>query len=129
MYSSDEYDSYSDSEFSYENEAIDNISIDDIIDVYEEFRERFSLMPFFLSKLKSSDLTDITYECIYDNSDYYNNNIEVNSRLYNKFIDEYKDIIYISYKLYNNFINNYNSSIDLYTWGLICYNYSDNSCL
>lgn len=126
MYSSDEYDSNSESDMSCEYDILDIVSIDDIIDLYYYFAERFALMPFFLHKMKSTNLTDITYECLNNTIECYIENMleYYDSRKYQKFLDDYSNEILISYQIYTNFLRKYKSSIELSDWEFICYKYT-----
>lgn len=125
MYSSDEYDSHSESDYSYESNNIDNNLIEDILDLYNEFKERFSTMPFFLSNMKATDLTDITRKCLTNDIDYFVDCIKVDNKLYYKFTNEYKNVLDISFTLYKNTIKRYKRELDYHNWSIICYRYTD----
>jgi hypothetical protein len=110
------YNSGSDS--SDEEDPIDNFfhtNLDAIIDIYDDFRDRFSHNPMFLQKLTSSDLTDLFIDCIFHNKLTYNLT-EHETVFYN----EYQHEVDISYMLVFPLLYKYKHRLARTTWISFC---------
>lgn len=112
------YDESSASDTSDDEDPIDyffHTNLDAIIDIYDDFRERFSHNPMFLQHLSSSDLTDLFIDCIYHNK-LVHSLTERDTIFYNEFHYE----VDISYMLVNNFLHKYKYKLPLTIWIQFC---------
>lgn len=105
---------------------IDNIfdnHLDSINNIFNDFKNRFSLTPFFLGNLKITDLTDFIIDLYKFNK---NTNIYLNT-IQNTFQNYYNSELNISYNIIINFLkqNKINLNLQYNNWIKFCYKFSD----
>lgn len=130
----DEYDIFSESsnEFEYinKNDLISKFmsdNIDNIIDFYDNLKDKFRLSPFFLDKMQSFDITYILIILLYEDIrslNFVKKSDHKTQTLYSTFIREYYNEIDYSYKLFTKFLKYYKVSIDFDSWSDFCFAYS-----
>jgi len=96
-------------------ECFFHTNLDAIIDIYDDFRDRFGHNPMFLQHLSSSDLTDFFIDCIYHNKPVHSLT-ENDSIFYHEFYYE----LDISYMIVNNFLHKYKYKLPRTTWIQFC---------
>jgi hypothetical protein len=102
--------------------------LDDVLNICDEFRDRFRYDPSFLSDMKCTDLTDLLIDAIFHGEDY-----EVSDKhtLFDYFINEYRSELGISYSIVTNFCCHVRSTFHNQTnisyegWCWFCYHLSD----
>lgn len=105
---------------------IDNIfdhHLDTINYICKDFKNRFSLTPFFLGNLKITDLTDFIIDLYKSNK---NTQIYLNS-IQNTFQNYYNSELNISYNIITNFLKQKKINLHLQynNWVKFCYKFSD----
>lgn len=124
-------DYYSD----FENENIvedDNLDIEefyfyysnDILDIYEEIKERFLHSPFFFSNLKYPLLTEFIISFVLSNA---NSGLQsqINKNYLNLFNDYYSSEIEFSYNIIQKFLTKFKRNLQYNKWQEFCFKYSD----
>lgn len=97
-------------------------SLDDIMDMYDEFKSRFSYDPFFLGHLQSTELTEFFTDIIFVKDPNMNTNI--NSDVYENFCEEYEKEISTSFAFAHSFLTKHDFNLAISTWALFCFKYS-----
>lgn len=104
---------------------IDNIldnHLDTINYIFQDFKNRFSLTPFFLGNLKITDLTNFIIDLYKSNK---NTHTYLNS-IQNTFLNYYNSELNISYNIINNFLKNkIHLHLQYNNWVKFCYHFSD----
>ena len=125
----DSYHSDTDSEKYFLEESFQDAflskHIEDIIDIFYEFQQRFGYDPPFLHYLKAPRLTDLFVECASNKRPIFQT--VPNNYVFDKFQEEYQNEIYISYSIINNFTANstFDIKVKYSDWTYFCFNYSD----
>lgn len=114
------------SDFENEN-SIDDQNLDiedfyfqysnDILDMYEEIKERFSHSPFFLSNLKYPLLTEFIISFVLYN--------DLQLPINNTFNDYYSIEIESSYNIINKFLRKFKRNLQYNKWQEFCFKFSD----
>ena len=124
----DEYDEYIEDD----NSSIDSIPLTEpeihfldqynetILDIYYDFKNRFSFSPLFFSYLKPSDLTRFVTDTLFDNYPSMKHNNYITN-----YSDEYRNELSISYNIITPFFQQFQYQLDYNTWVNFCYLYSD----
>lgn len=93
---------------------------DFIIDMYDDFKERFSHNPEFFSCLQSTDLTDLFVECLFkDTTQHF-----IMNDVLSVFYDEFSDEINISYEIVYRFLKCHKHKLDWVRWIDFCYRFT-----
>lgn len=90
---------------------------DNIISLYYEFKQRFSYTPFFLTNLKSTDLTDFFIELLYYKDTFKYKKLP----LLNIFFKEYSNELDISFIITQKFLKTCKYNLDYDSWSHFCY--------
>jgi hypothetical protein len=107
---------------SEEEDQIDKFfenNLDAIIDIYDDFRERFSYNPRFLQKLASSDLTNLFIDCLFED-----NPPSPLSERDMCFLHDYENEISISYSIVYSFLYKYKYRLPQKRWIMFCSNFT-----
>lgn len=125
-HSSDESEYHSEERLPINREIDAFISehLDDILDMFYEFQERFSWCPFFLANLKSTHLTDFLIDVVFNNRHRQPLN-RTQLVLYERFIVEYEVELHISLTMVNTFLNRFKCTVPPLSWALFCFSFSD----
>lgn len=119
-------DNLSDTSSIYNDDDLINSFLDyhtyNIIHLYEQLKNTFTYNPFFLDKLKSTDLTDFFIHLLYYN---YNYNSQQNLYYIKNFSIEYENELSISFNIVEKFLNTCKYNLDYSTWSYFCYTKSD----
>jgi hypothetical protein len=99
--------------------------LDDVLDLYYEFQERFSWSPFFLGRLKSTDLTDFLVDCIFIPRNIKSRITYTSLSLYEPFLQEYRQELHVSFTMIDKFLSCLKVQIKRPDWGLFCFHNSD----
>lgn len=91
-----------------------------IIHLHEHLKNTFTYSPFFLAKLKSTDLTDFFIHLLY-----YNYNLKQNLPYIKIFSIEYENELNISFNIVENFLKTCKYNLDYNTWSNFCYTKSN----
>jgi hypothetical protein len=94
-------------------------NLDAIIDMYDEFRERFSHNPYFLQKLVSSNLTDFFIDCLFEN-----NQVRSLNERDICVLQEYENEINISYSIVYSFLYKFKYRLPQNHWIQFCSKFS-----
>ena len=124
----DEYDDFDENYKNYQSNSYDDFidkfytfHLDEIIDIYYEFKQRFSLSPFFLAELKSTELTEFSIDSILNNL----NLPKINDEYIEYFNYYYKNEIYTSYKIMARFLKTWKYNLTEKNWIIFCYIHTD----
>lgn len=98
--------------------------LDDILDMFYEFQERFSLCPYFLANLKCVHLTDFLIDVIFHNAG-HRRLTRAQLVLYERFIFEYESELHISSTTINGFVTPFKRRVPPLDWALFCFSFSD----
>jgi hypothetical protein len=106
---------------------IDNIfdnHLNTINNIFYDFKNRFSITPFFLAKLKVTDLTDFIIDLYNFNK---HGNIINDGTGRGTFNNYYNSELNISYEIITNFLkqNKFNLNLHYNNWINFCYKFSD----
>ena len=121
-------DYYSD----FENENIiedENLDIEefyfyysnDILDIYEEIKERLSHSPFFFSNLKYPLLTEFIISFVLSNT----TKLPINKKYLDIFNDYYSVEVESSYNIIQKFLRKFKRNLPYNKWQEFCFKYSD----
>lgn len=98
-------------------------SLDDIMDMYDEFKSRFSYDPFFLGHLQSTELTEFFTDVLFV-KDHLRSKSPDNSDVYYNFCEEYEKEISTSFAFAHAFLMKHDFHLEPSTWALFCFTYS-----
>jgi len=94
-------------------------NLDEIIDMFYEFQERFSHNPFFLQRLESSHLTDLFIDCLFGQKTHQVLN-ESNCAFYT----EYQPEVDTSFTIAYSFLYRHRFKLSHALWVKFCYEYT-----
>jgi hypothetical protein len=126
--SPDKYDSSS-CDDSYVNEyaMIDKFlsdHLDNVLDIYYDFETRFRLNPWFLERMKTTDLIDFCIDCLFPKQTSFHNKkryFSDNHEVFDLFEEEYLWELEISFRIISKFLNKFQYTLDIQTWSLCCF--------
>jgi hypothetical protein len=98
-------------------------SLDDIMDMYDEFKSRFSYDPFFLGYLQSTELTEFFTDILFVKA-HLRSKSPQNSNVYDNFCEEYEKEISTSFAFAHPFLMKHDFNLAISTWALFCFKYS-----
>jgi len=114
----------------YNPELIDTFisrHMDDILDLYYEFQDRFRFNPFFLGVLKITDLTDFCVNCVFYDSGVSSFGIKLSlpqTKIQSRFETDYFTELRLSYKLVNTLLSQFDVICSYNEWICFCIKYS-----
>ena len=118
-------DGYSEGSFSSSNNEIDKFlheSLDNILDIYDDFKCRFAYNPYFLGNLKGTALTDFFIDVLFLQEDTILSKKDYS--LFYEFYEEYQSELSISFTIVDNFMSNYKCNLSPSTWAIFCLHFS-----
>ena len=100
--------------------------LDNVLDIYDDFRERFSMNPFFIANMTCIDLWNIITDCLYNyyGTKVYRDNVQNNLPLYTRFIQEHSSELQTSYHIMWNYLDTLHYRLSPHLWGYVCFYYS-----
>jgi hypothetical protein len=120
-------DGYSEGSFSSSNNEIDKFlhdSLDNIMDMYDDFKCRFAYNPYFLGHLRGTDLTDFFIDVLFAQEDTENILTKKDYTLFYTFHEEYQNELNTSFAIVDNFLSKYKYSLSPSSWAVFCLQFS-----
>ena len=129
MDSSEESDYHSEHHYSPVNHDIDifiSEHLDDILDIFYDFRERFSWCPYFLAHLQCTHLTDFFTDILFHPQNFKSRRLtRTQIELYDRFIREYESELHTSLSIADGFLSKFKRNLLPLDWALFCFSFSD----
>jgi hypothetical protein len=122
-----ESDSYSEGSYSSSNNEIDKFlhdSLDNIMDMYDDFKCRFAYNPYFLGHLRGTDLTDFFIDVLFIQEDTENIITKKDYTLFYTFYEEYQSELSTSFAIVDNFLSKYKYNLSPSLWAVFCLQFS-----
>lgn len=98
--------------------------MDDILDLYYEFQDRFRFNPFFLANLKITDLTDFCVDCVFYDESFGIKLSIPQTKIQSQFEKDYFTELRLSYKLINTLLSQFDVICSYNEWICFCIKYS-----
>jgi hypothetical protein len=119
-------------EFSDDSSGFDSIeidkfhteSIDEILDMYYEFKNRFSYDPFFLGNLQSTDLTEFFTDLLFVSNVLKMDKYCVINNEFVSFNEEYQNELSTSFSFAHSFLLKYDFNLPSSIWAFFCFKHS-----
>jgi len=98
--------------------------IDDILDIFDDLKERFKYDPTFLASLKSPQFIDfVTDQLFYPNRSLAEDANWQDS--FDDFVDEFNHEVNLSYYLVDMFFEKFQHKLSFPKWIELCYQFTD----
>ena len=102
---------------------------EDILSIFDDLKQRFSINPFFLCKLKGYVFVNFLTNYILNYSDNNVKNYAIKNHIYSFKSQIFEEIfmneLIISYNIISKFIKIFKIELSFCTWKSFCYKYSD----
>lgn len=128
---SDAEKSHSDDDFDHQTQDQNKIqkficnNLDDILDIYYDFKDRFSFNPYFLGLCKPTDLSDFFAMCLYNNGESPRSASSASRTLQERFQTEYSNELSTSYYIVATFLEQFDHVLIPLVWIRFCIKHSD----
>lgn len=106
---------------SFEIDKFHTESIDEILDMYYEFQNRFSYDPFFLGNLQSTDLTEFFTDLLYVSNVSKHTKYHLNNSDFLTFSEEYQNELSTSFSSAHSFLLKYDFNLHPSIWAVFCF--------